>query len=285
MKIIYTSATMENDKPQILTIEPKKGWIPIDFRGLWGHRELLYFLAKRDIKVRYKQTVLGGLWAIIQPLFSMVVFSFFFGKLAKVPSDGIPYPVFVYAGLVTWTYFTNALSGSGNSLVGNANLITKVYFPRLIVPVVSPIVGLVDFSISLSILAALMAWYRIMPGFSIFLFPVLVGLTFLCALGAGLWFSALNVQYRDIKYAIPFFIQLGLFLSPVIYPSSILKHHRWIMALNPMAGILEACRASLLGRTPIDWAMLGISSFMICLLFISGLYYFRRMEKQFADFI
>jgi len=270
---------------QTIIIEPKKGWVPIDIAAIWHHRELLYFLAKRDIKVRYKQTILGGLWAVIQPLFSMIVFSFFFGKLAKIPSDGIPYPVFVYAGLVPWTYFANALSASGNSLVGNANLITKVYFPRLIVPAAASIAGLLDFFIALSLLAVLMAWYHIMPGFQLLLFPVLVGLVFLCAVGVGLWLSALNVQYRDIRYAIPFLIQLWLFLSPVIYPSSIMKHHRWLMALNPMAGVLEACRASLLGRTPVDWEMLSISAAMICLLFVSGLYYFRRMEKQFADVI
>jgi lipopolysaccharide transport system permease protein len=269
----------------IIVIEPKKGWVPVDFAAIWRHRELLYFLAKRDIKVRYSQTILGGLWAIIQPLFSMIVFSFFFGKLAKIPSDGIPYPVFVYAGLVPWTYFANALSSSGNSLVGSANLITKVYFPRLIVPAAASIAGLLDFFIALSLLGVLMAWYHIMPGFQLLLFPVLVGLTFLCAVGAGLWLSALNVQYRDIRYAIPFLIQLGLFLSPVIYPSSMLKHHRWLMALNPMGGVLEACRASLLGRTPVEWSMLSISAAMICLLFVSGLYYFKRMEKQFADVI
>jgi lipopolysaccharide transport system permease protein len=270
---------------QTTIIEPKKGWVPIDFSAIWHHRELLYFLAKRDIKVRYKQTILGGLWAVIQPVFSMLVFSFFFGKLAKIPSDGIPYPVFVYAGLVPWTYFANALSASGNSLVGSANLITKVYFPRLIVPAAASIAGLLDFFIALSLLGVLMAWYHIMPGFQLLLFPVLVGLVFLCAVGVGLWLSALNVQYRDIRYAIPFLIQLWLFLSPVIYPSSMMRHHRWLMALNPMSGVLEACRASLLGRTMVDWNMLSISAAMICLLFVSGLYYFKRMEKQFADVI
>lgn len=276
---------MNTDKTKILTIEPKKGWVPIDLRAIWFHRELLYFLAKRDIKVRYKQTVLGGLWAIIQPVFTMIVFSVFFGRLARIPSDGIPYPLFVYAALVPWTYFTNALSGSGNSLVGSANLITKVYFPRLIVPAAASITGLLDFSIAMSILAIMMVWYKTIPGIEILLFPVLVGLTFLCALGAGLWLSALNVQYRDIRYAIPFLIQLGLFLSPVIYPSSMMKHHRWLMALNPMAGVIEACRACLLGRTAIDWGMLAISTAMICLVLVSGLYYFKRMEKQFADVI
>jgi lipopolysaccharide transport system permease protein len=270
---------------QAIIIEPKKGWVPVDLSAIWHHRELLYFLAKRDIKVRYKQTILGGLWAVIQPVFSMIVFSIFFGKLAKIPSDGIPYPVFVYAGLVPWTYFANALSTSGNSLVGNANLITKVYFPRLIVPAAASIAGLLDFFIALSVLAVMMVWYQVMPGLSLLIFPVLVCLTFLCAVGVGLWLSALNVQYRDIRYAIPFLVQLWLFLSPVIYPSSIMKHRRWLMAFNPMAGVLEAYRASLLGRTPVDWNMLSISTVMIGLVFISGLYYFKRMEKQFADVI
>jgi ABC-type polysaccharide/polyol phosphate export systems, permease component len=275
-----------NAEVNLTIIEPKKGWVPIDFKALWLHRELLYFLAKRDVKVRYKQTVLGGLWAIIQPLFTMLVFSIFFGRLAKVPSDGIPYPVFVYAALVPWTYFANALSGSGNSLVGSANLITKVYFPRLIVPAAASIAGLLDFAIALSILAILMVYYHIMPGPALLLFPFLVVLTFLCAVGVGLWLSALNVQYRDIRYAIPFLIQLWLFLSPVIYPASMINaHRRWLMALNPMAGVIEAYRASLFNKLAVNWSMLGISTIMIIILFTGGLYYFRRMEKSFADLV
>jgi ABC-type polysaccharide/polyol phosphate export systems, permease component len=275
-----------NAEVNLTIIEPKKGWVPIDFKALWLHRELLYFLAKRDVKVRYKQTVLGGLWAIIQPLFTMLVFSIFFGRLAKIPSDGIPYPVFVYAALVPWTYFANALSGSGNSLVGSANLITKVYFPRLIVPAAASIAGLLDFAIALSILAILMVYYHIMPGPALLLFPFLVVLTFLCAVGVGLWLSALNVQYRDIRYAIPFLIQLWLFLSPVIYPASMINaHRRWLMALNPMAGVIEAYRASLFNKLAVNWSMLGISTIMIIILFTGGLYYFRRMEKSFADLV
>jgi lipopolysaccharide transport system permease protein len=271
---------------KIKIIEPKKGWISIDVAAIWRHRELLYFLAKRDIKVRYKQTVLGGLWAIIQPFFTMLVFTIFFGRLAKIPSDGIPYPVFVYAALVPWTYFANALSGSGNSLVGSANLITKVYFPRLIVPAAASIAGLLDFAIALSILAILMVYYHIMPGPALLLFPFLVVLTFLCAVGVGLWLSALNVQYRDIRYAIPFLIQLWLFLSPVIYPASMINaHRRWLMALNPMAGVIEAYRASLFNKLTVNWSMLGISTIMIMILFTGGLYYFRRMEKSFADLV
>jgi lipopolysaccharide transport system permease protein len=270
----------------LTVIEAKKGWVSIDLKQIWNYRELFYFLTKRDIKVRYKQTVLGGLWAIIQPFFTMVVFTLFFGKLAKVPSDGIPYPVFVYAGLLPWTYFANALSASGNSLVGSANLITKVYFPRLIIPASASLAGLIDFFIAMSILGVMMIYYQFMPGIGILLFPLLVGLTFLCAVGVGLWLSALNVQYRDIRYAIPFVIQLWMFVSPVIYPvSMVAEKYRWLLALNPMGGVISAFRACLLGDQPIDWFLLGISAVIIVLLFVSGLFYFRRMEKNFADVV
>lgn len=270
----------------LTVIEPKKGWVPIDFKEFWQYRELLYFLVKRDIKVRYKQTVLGGLWAVIQPLFTMVVFTLFFGRLAKMPSDGIPYPIFVYAGLLPWTYFANALSASGNSLVGNAHLISKVYFPRLIIPSSSALSGLLDFFIAMIVLAAMMVYYRFFPHTGILLFPVLIGLTFLCAVGAGLWLSAMNVQYRDIRYVIPFLIQLWMFVSPVIYPVSMMgEKYRWLMALNPMGGIITAYRSSLLGHQPIDWQLLGISTTIILAVFVSGLYYFRRMEKTFADIV
>ena len=270
----------------VTIIEPKKGWIPIDLNEIWQYRELLYFLTKRDIKVRYKQTVLGGLWAIIQPFFTMVVFTLFFGRLAKMPSDGIPYPIFVYAGLLPWTYFANALSTSGNSLVGSQNLITKVYFPRLIIPASAALAGLLDFFVAVSVLGALMLWYQYLPGVEILLFPFLVGLTFLCAVGVGMWLSALNVEYRDIRYVIPFLIQLWMFVSPVIYPVSLVSEtYRWLLALNPMGGVINAYRASLLGHHPIDWLLLGVSAFIILGLFISGLYYFRRMEKTFADVV
>ena len=267
-------------------IEPRKGWAPVDLNELWNYRELLHFLTKRDIKVRYKQTVLGGLWAIIQPVFTMLVFTFFFGRLAKMPSDGIPYPIFVYAGLLPWTYFANALSASGNSLVGSANLITKVYFPRLIVPASASLAGLLDFFVAMIVLGGLMIYYQFLPAFAILLFPFLVGLTLLCAVGTGLWLSALNVQYRDIRYVIPFLVQLWMFVSPVIYPVSMIKgKYQWLIALNPMGGVIKAYRASLLGHLPIDWFLLGISTAIIVVLFISGLYYFRRMEKIFADVV
>jgi len=277
---------MENTVDKLSIIGPKKGWIPIDLPEIWKYRELLYFLTKRDIKVRYKQTVLGGLWAIIQPVFTMLVFTLFFGKLAKVPSDGIPYPIFVYAGLLPWTYFANALSASGNSLVGSQNLITKVYFPRLIIPASASLAGLLDFFIAMLVLGIMMVYYQFMPGAGIFIFPVLVGLTFMCAVGVGLWLSALNVEYRDIRYAIPFLIQLWMFVSPVIYPISMVKErYHWLMALNPMGGVIKAYRASLLGHQSIDFTLLGISTVVIILLFLSGMFYFRRMEKTFADVV
>ena len=270
----------------IEVIEPKKGWVPLDLREIWNYRELLYFLTKRDIKVRYKQTVLGGLWAIIQPVSTMIVFTLFFGRLAKVPSDGIPYPIFVYVGLLPWTYFANALSASGNSLVGSANLITKVYFPRLIVPASASLAGLLDFFIAMLVLGAMMAYYQFLPNMGIILFPFLVGLTFLCATGVGLWLSALNVQYRDIRYVIPFLIQLWMFVSPVIYPVSMVeKKYHWLLALNPMGGVIKAYRDSIFGHLPIDWPLLAISTVMIVLLSISGLFYFRKMEKVFADVV
>ncbi|MBN1106643.1 MAG: ABC transporter permease [Deltaproteobacteria bacterium] len=277
---------MENLQNAITVIEPKKGWIPLDFREVWNYRELLYFLTKRDIKVRYRQTVLGGLWAIIQPFFTMVVFTLFFGRMARMPSDGIPYPIFVYAGLLPWTYFANAVSMSGNSLVGSANLITKVYFPRLIVPASAALAGLLDFCVALIVLIGLMVYYQVLPGPAVVLFPVLAALTFLCALGVGLWLSALNVQYRDIRYVIPFLIQIWMFVSPVIYPIGLVSEsYRWLMALNPMGGVIHAYRATLLGHQPVDWALLGISTLVILLLVLGGLFYFRRMERGFADVV
>ena len=228
---------MSNHTIPKIVIEPKKGWVPVDLKEIWNNSEVLYFLAKKDIKVRYKQTVLGGLWAIIQPVCTMVVFTLFFGRLAKIPSDGIPYPIFVYAGLLPWTYFANTLAASGNNLVGSSHLITKIYFPRLIIPAASSLAGLLDFFVAMLVLGVLMIYYHFVPSIGILLFPVLVGLTFLCAMGVGLWLSALNVQYRDIRYVIPFLIQIWMFVSPVIYPVSMVKgKYQWLLALNPMGG-------------------------------------------------
>jgi lipopolysaccharide transport system permease protein len=277
---------MSNHTIPKIVIEPKKGWVPVDLKEIWNYSEVLYFLAKKDIKVRYKQTVLGGLWAIIQPVCTMIVFTLFFGRLAKIPSDGIPYPIFVYAGLLPWTYFANTLAASGNSLVGSSHLITKIYFPRLIIPAASSLAGILDFFIAMLVLGALMIYYHFVPSIGILLFPVLVGLTFLCALGVGLWLSALNVQYRDIRYVIPFLIQIWMFVSPVIYPVSMVKgKYQWLLALNPMGGVIKAYRASLLGHIPIDWLLLGLSTATIFVILVSGLFYFRRMEKHFADVV
>jgi lipopolysaccharide transport system permease protein len=277
---------MSNHTVPKIVIEPKKGWVPVDLKEIGSYSEVLYFLAKRDIKVRYKQTVLGGLWAVIQPVCTMVVFTLFFGRLAKIPSDGIPYPIFVYAGLLPWTYFANALAASGNSLVGSSHLITKIYFPRLIIPAASSLAGLLDFFIAMLVLGVLMIYYHFVPSIGILLFPILVGLTFLCALGVGLWLSALNVQYRDIRYVIPFLIQVWMFVSPVIYPVSMVQgKYQWLLALNPMGGVISAYRASLLGHIPIDWFLLALSTAIIFALLVTGLYYFRRMEKHFADVV
>ena len=277
---------MRYSAPPLTVIEPRKGWVPADFNEIWNYRELLYFLTKRDIQVRYKQTVLGGLWAIIQPAFTMLVFTLFFGQLAKMPSEGIAYPIFVYAGLLPWTYFANAVSASGNSLVGSSNLITKVYFPRIMIPASAALAGLLDFAVALLVMAGLMVYYQLLPGTAILLFPCLVALTFLCAVSTGLWLSALNVQFRDIRYVIPFVIQIWLFVSPVIYPVSLVREKwQWVLAVNPMVGIIHAYRSSLLGHQPIDWPLLGISTVSIVALFLSGLYSFRRMERTFADVV
>lgn len=269
----------------LVIIEPNKGWRALDLRDLWAFRELLYFLTWRDVKVRYKQTELGIAWAIIQPLFTMLVFTLFFGRLAGLPSDNIPYPLFAYAGLLAWTYFSNAITSSGNSLVGSANLITKVYFPRMIIPGAAVTAGLVDFAIAFLILVVLMVYYRVTVTWNILMFPVLVLLTTLLALGIGMWLSALNVKYRDVRFALPFLVQLWMFLSPVIYPASFLPaRFRWLLSLNPMTGIIEGYRSALFGR-PFNWIALAASAAITLILLIYSTYFFKRMEKSFADIV
>ncbi|HEX8149726.1 MAG TPA: ABC transporter permease [Pyrinomonadaceae bacterium] len=270
----------------VLKIRPPKGWASLGLKELWEYRELLYFLTWRDIKVRYKQTALGAAWAVIQPFFMMVVFSLFFGKLGGIPSDGIPYPIFAFCALLPWQLFSHALSESGNSLVANERLITKVYFPRLIVPISAVLGGLADFAIAFAILLAMMAYYGITPTVMVITLPLFLLLAVMTALGVGLWLSALNVQYRDVRYTIGFLTQFWLFATPVAYPSSIVPERwRWLYGLNPMAGVVEGFRWALLGKAEGPGAMLAVSTLAVLLIFIGGLYYFRRMEQTFADIV
>jgi len=269
----------------LIVIEPKRGWVGLDLQEIWRYRELLYFLALREIQLRYKQTLLGAAWAILQPFLAMVVFTLIFSKVAKIPSDGVPYAVFSYCALVPWTYFANALSLSGNSLVGSANLISKVYFPRLIIPGASVLAGTLDFGIAFLVLLGMMLYYGIAPGWGVLLVPLLLLMTMGVALGVGLWLSAMNVQYRDVRYAIPFMIQLWMFATPIVYPLSLVpERYRSLVALNPMAGIIEGYRAAMLGR-PFQWDALAMAAVLCVLLLVTGAFYFRRVEKTFADVI
>jgi lipopolysaccharide transport system permease protein len=269
----------------LVRIRPSRGWVALNLRELWAYRELLFFLVWRDVKLRYKQAALGAAWAIIQPLFTMLLFTLFFGQLAGMPSDGIPYPLFAYAGLLPWTYFATAVTASGNSLVGNANLIGKVYFPRMAIPGAAVLASLVDFGVAFTVLAGLMAYYRVGLTWNFFLVPGLVLLLTLLALGVGMWMSALNVKYRDIRYVLPFLIQLWMFASPVIYPLSLVPGKwQWLLALNPLTGIIEGFRAAFLGRV-IDWAALALAAGTTLAFTVYAAYAFRRMEKGFADTI
>ncbi len=274
----------EAPRRQVLRIEPSRGWAPLKIGELWEYRELLYFLIWRDIKVRYKQTALGAAWAIIQPLFTMLVFSLFFGRLAKVPSDGIPYPIFSYAALVPWTFFAQGLTLASDSLVGSANLIRKVYFPRLAIPAGAVLAGLVDFAIAFSMLLALMIHFGVAPTWNIVWLPGLVLLALVTSLGVGLWLSALNVKFRDVKYMVPFITQFWLFATPIAYPSSLLEQPwRTVYGLNPMAGVVEGFRWALLGTKTAPGPMLLVSACASVALLAGGAFYFRRMEKTFAD--
>ncbi len=284
------SSAIHSSQPEIelptLFIRPQTGWTSVGLKELWEYRELLYFLTWRDIKVRYKQTVLGAAWAIIQPFFMMVVFSLFFGYLARVPSDGIPYPVFAYCALLPWQLFAHALTESSNSLVANERLITKVYFPRLIVPISAVLGGLLDFAIAFVILILMMAYYGVRPTWAIVTLPAFLLLAIVTALGVGLWLSALNVKYRDVRYTISFLIQFWLFATPVAYSSSLVPA-RWraLYGLNPMAGVVEGFRWALLGKSEGPGALLAVSVAVVILILIGGLYYFRRMEAEFADVV
>jgi lipopolysaccharide transport system permease protein len=271
----------------ITDIVPSKGWVNLKLREVWAYRELLFFLTWRDIKVRYKQTVLGASWAIIQPVMWMVVFSLFFGGLAKIPSEGVPYPIFSFAAVVPWTFFANSVTMSSNSLVGSAALIKKVFFPRLVVPIASVLGNVVDFLLAFIVLILMMFFFKIWPTITMLWIPLLTLLAFVTALGVGLWLSALNVEYRDVRYAVTFLISLWQFASPVAYSSSLIENDtlRTLYGLNPMAGVIEGFRWALLGTGSAPGPMLWISAVVSVVLLITGAFYFRRMERNFADVV
>ncbi|MEZ4681898.1 MAG: ABC transporter permease [Caldilineaceae bacterium] len=265
-------------------IEPKKGWQLIDWRELREYRDLFYFLVLRDIKVLYKQTILGFAWAIIQPLFSMVIFSIVFGQLAGVSTDGAPKAIFYYTALVPWTYFSNAMSGSTQSLISNANMLSKIYFPRLVIPMTPVLAKLVDFAIAFAIVVVLLLWYQIMPTVDVWVLPVLIMLMVGAAAGIGMWLSALAIQYRDVRFAIQFLTQFLMYAAPVVWPVSLIPaQYRLLYGLYPMAGVIEGFRAALIGTTPMPWDLIGMGTVSTVVLLLSGAFYFRRMERIFAD--
>jgi lipopolysaccharide transport system permease protein len=270
----------------VLVIEPIKGLVSLRLSELWQHRELLYFLVWRDLKVRYKQTALGAAWVIIQPLFTMLIFSIFFGRLAKVPSDGLPYPLFAYSALVPWLFFATGLTQASNSLVNSSNLITKVYFPRLAVPIAAVLAGLLDLAIASIALLGMMAYYHRGATIHVIWLPALLLLALVTCLGVSFWFSALNVQYRDIRHVLPFVVQLWMFATPIAYPSSLVPaRFRAIYAINPMVGVVEGFRWALLGTNTAPGVMVIVSSVIALLVLVSGAYFFRRMETTFADIV
>ena len=283
---IETLATQQQTGPELTVIEASSGWRLIDWRELWRYRDLFYFLVWRNVKVRYAQSILGIGWAVIRPVFSMIVFSIVFGNLAKIASDGVPYAVFSYAALVPWTYFSSALTGASGSLVGASGMISKVYFPRLIIPLTTVLSNLVDFAIALLILFGLMVWFGMQPTIWALLLPLLVLLMMLTATGLGMWLTALAIQYRDVNYGLSFAVQLLMYAAPVVYPaSSIPQQYRWLYGLNPMAGVIEGFRSALLGTNPMPWDLLLPGTIVAIIVFIGGALYFRRMERIFADVV
>jgi lipopolysaccharide transport system permease protein len=283
---LQTKLPTGKDAIRVLRIHPSRGWVSLKLGELWAYRELVYFLIWRDIKVRYKQTALGASWAIIQPFSTMVVFSLFFGKLAKMPSDGIPYPIFSYAALVPWTFFAAGLTQASNSLVGSSNLITKVYFPRLVIPLATVLSGIVDFGLALAVLVGMMMYYHITPSVHVFFLPLFVLLALVVALGVGLWLSSLNVKYRDVRYIVPFITQFWLFATPIAYPSSLLPEPwRTLYGFNPMVGVVEGFRWALLGTEMTAGPMIIVSALVALLILVCGAFYFRKMEKTFADIV
>ena len=270
----------------MVRIGPSRGWVPLKLRDLWEYRELVYFLTWRDIKARYKQTFFGAAWAILQPFLTMLIFSVVFGRLAHVPSDGIPYPIFAYAALVPWAFFANGVSQSSNSLVANAELIRKVYFPRLAMPIASVLGGMVDFMLAFVVLLAMMLYYGKAPTGNVVWLPLLGLLALVTALGVGLWLSTLNVQYRDIRHAVPFLVQVWLFATPIAYPSSLLSEPwRTLYGINPMVGVVEGFRWALLGTRTAPGPMIVVSALVSVMIMVSGGFYLRRMERTFADVV
>lgn len=279
-----TRSVQEASVPTIV-IRPPRKWVPVDLKELWAYRELITAFTLRDVKLRYKQTGLGIAWAVLQPLLTMVIFTIFFGGLAKLPSDGVPYPLFVLAALLPWTLFSEGLTRSTTTMVTNSNIITKVYFPRLIMPLSSILSPLVDFAVSFIILLAMMVYYGFVPTVNILFLPVFLILALATALGVGLWLSALNVKYRDFQYTVPFLIQIWMFASPVAYAASLVPESiRVWYGLNPMAGVIEGFRWALLG-TGAPSAMVLVSVGMVLLILVSGMFYFRRMEQYYADIV
>lgn len=274
------------NEPRSIVIKPSKGWSALNLKDLWNYRELIYFFTWRDLKVRYKQTLLGASWAVLQPFLTMVVFSIFFGGLAKVPSDGVPYPIFSYTALIPWTLFSKALQDGSRSLVSSANIISKIYFPRLILPLSSTLAGLVDFVIAFVVLLGMMVFYGITPTANIWMLPVFTLLALITAVGFALWLSALNVMYRDVGYVIPFLTQFWMYITPIAYPASMVPE-KWkiLYALNPLTGVVEGFRWALLGTGEGPGISLLISAGIALLVLITGLFYFRRMERKFADMV
>lgn len=273
-------------KVPVLKILPPGGWFSLNLGELWQFRELLYFFVWRDLKIRYKQTAVGAAWAVFQPLMTMAVFSLFFGRLAKVPSNGLPYPIFYFGALLPWTYFSGALQNATNVVVEQQRVITKVYFPRLVLPLSAVVAGLADFAIGFVVILAMMAYYRIVPGLPIFFFPLFLLMAILTALGVGLFLSALNAIYRDVRYVLPFFVQFWMFASPVAYPSSLVPQRwRWLYELNPMAGVIDGFRWSLTGKGQAPGILLAVSASMVVVMVAAGTVYFQKMEGTIADVV
>ncbi len=284
--LVEKESILAGDTKPTVIIEGRRSLFQLDLRALWEYRELLYFLVWREVKVRYKQTVIGATWAILQPFITMVIFTVIFGNFVQIPSDGLPYPIFAYTALLPWTYFASALNRGISSVVGDAHLISKVYFPRLILPLSGTLSGLIDFAISFVILLAMMVWFGIAPSWGVLALPFFLLLALVTALAVGLWLSALNVRYRDVGHAIPFFIQCWMYASPVVYPVSLVPEKwRLIYGLNPMAGVIEGFRWVLLGKESPDFGVVAVSAIMVVALFLGGIVYFKHMERTFADVV